>query len=117
MIQLTPQMRVLVCVAPQDFRKGLNGLQGVCREQLSEDPLSGTLFAFRNRAGTAVRLIVFDGTGSWLLHKRYSQGKLRWWPADSEAPTHPLAAQELAVILYAGDPVRASFSPNWRKLA
>ena len=69
MIALTPQMRVLVCVAAQDFRKGLNALQGVCREHLSEDPLSGVVVAFRNRAGTAVRLIVFDGTGSWLLRE------------------------------------------------
>jgi hypothetical protein len=52
-----------------------------------------------------------------LLHKQFSQGKLRWWPTDDEAPAHPLAAQELAVILYAGDPTRASFSPDWRKLA
>ena len=110
-------MRVLVCVAPQDFRKGLNGLQGVCRQRLGEDPLSGTIFAFRNRAGTAVRLIVFDGTGSWLLHKRFSEGKLRWWPADVSASAHALAAQELAVVLYGGDPSRASFSPDWRKLA
>jgi transposase len=116
-IQLTPQMRVLIAVDPLDFRKGLNGLQGVCRQRLSENPLSGTIFAFRNRAGTAVRLLVFDGTGSWLLHNRFSQGKLCWWPADAEAPAHPLAAQELAVILYAGDPSRASFSPDWRKLA
>ena len=110
-------MRVLVCVAPQDFRKGLNGLQGVCREHLCEDPLSGAVVAFQNRAGTAVRLIVFDGTGSWLLHKRFSQGKLQWWPSDPDAAALPLAAQQLAVILYAGDPCRASFSPDWRKPA
>lgn len=117
MIQLTPQMRVLVAVEHVDFRKGLNGLQGVCRDRLGQDPLSGTIFAFRNRSGTAVRLLVFDGTGSWLLHKRFSQGKLRWWPTSSHEAAHPLAAQELAVILYAGDPSRASFSPDWRKLA
>lgn len=117
MITLTPQMRVLVCIAPQDFRKGLNGLQGVCRQHLAEDPLSGTLFAFRNKAGTAIRLLVFDGTGSWLLHKRFSQGTLRWWPTTAGAAAHALAAQQLAVILYAGDPSRASFSPDWRKLA
>jgi transposase len=110
-------MRVLLAVESVDFRKGLDGLQGVCRARLREDPLSGTIFAFRNRAGTAVRLIVFDGTGSWLLHKRFSQGKLRWWPADTSSPAQQLAARELAVLLYGGDPSRASFSPDWRKLA
>jgi len=117
MIQLTPQMRVLVAVDHIDFRKGLDGIAAVCRGRLAEDPFSGTVFAFRNRSGTAVRLFVFDGTGSWLIHKRFSEGKLRWWPTGSDAAAHPLAAQELAVILYAGDPRLASFSPDWRKLA
>lgn len=116
-IALTPQMRVLVAVGHIDFRKGLDGIAAVCRQRLAEDPFSGTVFAFRNRSGTAVRLFVFDGTGSWLIHKRFSEGKLRWWPTDSDAAAHPLAAQELAVILYAGDPSRTSFAPDWRKLA
>jgi transposase len=60
MIQLTPHMRVVGAVAHVDFHKGLNGLQGVCRELLGEDPLSGIVYAFRNRSGTAVRLLVFD---------------------------------------------------------
>ena len=38
MSSLTPQMRILVAVAPVDFRNGLDGLGGVCRRQLQEDP-------------------------------------------------------------------------------
>jgi hypothetical protein len=32
MIQLTPQMRILVGVEAVDFRKGIDGLARVCRE-------------------------------------------------------------------------------------
>ena len=32
MIQITPQMRVLVAVEPVDLRKGIDGLAAVCRE-------------------------------------------------------------------------------------
>jgi len=31
MMQLTPQMRILVALEPQDFRKGIDGLCRVCR--------------------------------------------------------------------------------------
>ena len=36
MIQVTPQMRILVAVEPADFRKGIDGLARVCREALSD---------------------------------------------------------------------------------
>jgi transposase len=42
--------------------------------------MSGTLFLFRNRSGTAIKLLTYDGQGYWLCLKRFSQGKLQWWP-------------------------------------
>ena len=49
MIQITPQMRILLAVEPVDFRNGIDGLAGVCRTRLGCDPFSGWLFIFRNR--------------------------------------------------------------------
>ena len=68
MIQITPQMRVLVAVAPADFRCGIDGLAGVCRQSLASDPFSGTVFVFRNRRSTALKALVYDGQGFWLCH-------------------------------------------------
>ena len=51
MIQITPQMRVLVAIEPVDFRRGIDGLSQVCRAVLSESPLDGTMFVFRSRSG------------------------------------------------------------------
>ena len=48
MIQITPQMRILVAIDAQDFRKGIDGLARVCREVLDADPFSGWVFVFRN---------------------------------------------------------------------
>ena len=47
MIQITPQMRILVAVAPADFRKGIDGLARLCKEQLERDPFCGWMFVFR----------------------------------------------------------------------
>ena len=70
MIQITPQMRILVAVEPADFRKGIDGLARLCQERLQQDPFSGWVFAFRNRRATAVKVLVYDGQGFWLCHKK-----------------------------------------------
>ena len=59
MIQITPQMRILMCVDPVDFRKGIDGLAGICKV-LERDPFSGYLFVFRNRSGTSIKIICYD---------------------------------------------------------
>lgn len=114
MIQVTPQMRVLVAVAPIDFRKGIDGIAQLCRAQLATDPFSGTVFVFRNRRGTAVKILVFDGRGFWLCHKRLSEGRFRAWPTQEDDPSVLLEPHELAVLLCAGDPGEVTTAPVWR---
>ena len=80
MIQITPQMRLLLAVEPVDFRKGIDGLAGLCSRVLKADPFSGHVFVFRNRPGTAVKILVYDGQGFWLCQKRLSKGRFKWWP-------------------------------------
>ena len=41
MLQLTPHHRILLAVSAVDFRKGIDGLAAVCRQQLTERPDSG----------------------------------------------------------------------------
>ena len=63
MIQLTPQSRIFVATAPVDFRKGIDGLCAVCRLALGDNPLEGAIYVFRNRTGTALKLLLYDGQG------------------------------------------------------
>ena len=63
MIQITPQMRVLVAIEAVDGRKGIDSLAQLCREKLAEDPFSGCVVVFRSRGGTAIRLLTYDGQG------------------------------------------------------
>ncbi len=66
MLQLTPQSRIFVATEPVDFRKGIDGLGAVCRQRLGDNPLEGAVYVFRNRAGTALKLLLYDGQGFWL---------------------------------------------------
>jgi len=116
MIQITPQMRILLAVEPADFRCGIDGLARLCREVLQADPFSGTVFAFRNRRATAIRLLVYDGQGFWLMYKRLSAGKFRWWPAG-EGRAKQLDVPQLQLLLWNGNPVRAEAAPPWRRVS
>jgi transposase len=78
--------------------------------------MSGAVFVFRNRSRTAVKLLVYDSQGFWLCLKRFSKSRLRFWP-DGDSALHPMAAQELSVLLYNGDPERARVSESWRRIA
>jgi transposase len=64
MIQITPQMRVLLAVEPVDFRKGIDGLVQLCRQKLQADPLAGALFVFSSRGRKSLKLLVYDGYGN-----------------------------------------------------
>lgn len=116
MVQLTPQSRIFVAVEPVDFRKGIDGLAAVCRQRLADNPLDGAVYVFRNRTGTTLKLLVYDGQGFWLCTKRLSQGRFRWWPTVA-TPSLRLSARELSILLWNGNPERAQLAPDWRQVA
>jgi transposase len=112
-IQVTPQMRILVAVEPVDFRCGIDGLARVCDAVLTTDPFSGTVFVFRNRRGTAIKLLTYDTQGFWLAQKRLSRGRFRWWPTSATATT-ALEAHQLQRLVMAGNPAAPDVAPVWR---
>ena len=63
MIQITPQMKILLALEPVDFRNGIDGLARICRERLGSDPFTGVVVVFRNRRATTIRLLLHDGQG------------------------------------------------------
>jgi transposase len=116
MMSVSAQTRVLVCVAPVDFRKGIDGLARICREALGSDPFSGALFVFCNRRRTAIKLLAYDGQGFWLCMKRLSEGRFRYWPSAPVGAHRELLAHQLQVLLAGGNAEAASGAPMWRRL-
>lgn len=116
MIQITPQMRILLAVQPVDFRKGIDGLSRTVLEVLASDPFSGHVFVFRNRLGTALKILMYDGQGFWLCQKRLSSGRLKWWPQPGESGIRFLTVQELQILLWNGCPDAVRFSGPWKAI-
>jgi transposase len=117
MLQITPQMRILVAIQPADFRCGIDGLARVCKEVLGQDPFGGCMFVFRNRRATAVKVLVYDGQGFWLCQKRLSRGRFIWWPRDDSQASQTLAAHQLHVLLSAGNPAGTEAAADWRPVS
>lgn len=78
MIITSGPVRVLVAVKPVDFRKGMDGLAALVKEELKADPFGGVIYVFRAKRADRVKLLVWDGSGLVLVSKRLDEGKFRW---------------------------------------
>ena len=94
----------------------MDGLVAVCRQGLGDQPLEGAVDVCRNRAGTALKLLLYDGQGYWLLMKRLAQGRVTWCPTPADARV-PRSARELSIVLWNGPPERAQMAQDWRRVA
>lgn len=117
MLQITPQMKILLAIEPADFRRGIDALARLCQETLRDDPFAGTVFVFRNRKATSLKVLMYDGQGFWLCQKRLSQGRFPWWPSAADGNTLRLAAHQLSVLLAAGNPTRTGAAADWRPVS
>ena len=106
------RLKALLAVASKSLLHTL----GLSWTQHLEDPFSGKLFVFTNRSRRAVKIIVYDGGGFWLCLKRFSKGKLAWWPKSDDQASYALLAHELQILLYQGTPQGAQIPTQWRRL-
>jgi transposase len=70
--------RILAYSEAIDMRNSFDGLLGVIKSELSEDPLSETVYLFVNRRGNYLKGIYWDRTGYFLFAKRLERGKFKF---------------------------------------
>ncbi len=78
MISPAGGLRVYVATRPTDFRKGIDGLALLVQEVMGLDPFSGAAFVFRAKRADRIKILVWDGTGIVLVHKRLEGAKFVW---------------------------------------
>ncbi len=88
--------RILAYRRPVDMRKQIDGLVGLVQSVLGEDPLSSSLFVFRNRRGNYLKLVYWDRTGYSLFAKRLEHGRFRF---PGEATKQELSARAFELLL------------------
>jgi len=77
--------QVWIAVAPVDMRKSFDGLAEVVRSFLGHDPLSGSLFVFRNKSSQRVKILWWDRDGLAIYYKRLERGAFRFPSSKSHA--------------------------------
>ncbi len=99
MIGSTRNLRVWAYAAPADLRKGFDGLSGLVAGELGRDVLSGDCFLFVSRSRRSAKVLVWDGTGLVIYHKRLEQGRFpSLWVEAVSAPV-VLTVTELTLFL------------------
>jgi transposase len=98
MLTLPSTVRVFLALGATDMRNSFDGLAGLVRGVLGEDPVSGHLFVFCNRRRDRLKVLYFDGTGLWVFAKRLEKGTFAW-PESGEATRVEMRTSELALLL------------------
>jgi len=74
MIGIDVKSRIFLYRGVADMRKGFDGLSGIVRDELSEDPMNGTLFVFLNRSRDKIKILYWDSDGYAIWTKRLERG-------------------------------------------
>lgn len=119
MIPLGVATRVYLAAGVTDLRKSFEGLSGLVRHQLKEDPLSGHLFVFANRGRNRIKVLYWDGSGLWVCAKRLEKGCFSWPRSRGAAEPAGLRilGEELALLLGGIDLEKTRAREWWRQAA
>ena len=117
MLSFPGSLKVFVALEPCDMRKSFNGLHALATHKLGEDPRSGALFVFTNRKRTRIKILCFDGTGTWVCGKRLERGTFSWpSPSQTGQTKLRLSPEALALITDGVDLRGARLRPWYERL-
>jgi transposase len=113
MFGLSVATKIFIGTEAVDMRKGFDGLFGLVRDHLGEDPLSGHLFLFTNKTRDRLKTLVWDGSGLWICTKRLERGRFHWPQAQAGSRSVTMRPEELAMLLNGLDVAQAKPCKNW----
>jgi len=81
------------------MRKSFDGLSGLVQNELKKDPLSSAIFIFLNRRRNQVKLLLWEGDGFSLYHKRLEKGSYELPPGSDGQASVTIEADQLLLLL------------------
>ena len=98
MLSLSPATRVFLATQPIDGRMSFNGLSVLVKETLEQEPTSGFLFVFINKARNRLKVLFWDGSGLVLCTKRLESG--RFAAPQGQGQSQCLRPEELTLLMH-----------------
>ena len=97
MLSFPSTVRIYLAPGATDMRKQFDGLMGLVRPVLGEDPLSGHLFGFCNRRRDLVKFLLWNHGGFWMYCRRLETGTFDW-PREGASRVE-MTSHELTALL------------------
>ncbi len=113
MLSFPGSLKVFIALDPCDMRAGVNTLHALVAQNLKEDTRGGALFVFTNQRRKLIKVLYWDGTGTWLMTKRLEQGTFFWPRAAQDGQLKLELAPEAFVMLSEGIDMHGAKPRGW----
>lgn len=117
MLHLSPAVHYYLYTGITDMRKGFDSLCGMVSSQMKLDALSGSIFIFINRKRNQVKLLLWEGDGLSLYHKRLEQGTYELPGTSDQNSSSNITHQQLQFILQGVALQKIQYRKRYKKVA
>ena len=117
MLHLSPSCRYYLYAGNADMRKGFDSLSGIISSQMQLNALDGSVFIFMNKKHNQVKLLLWEGDGLALYHKRLEKGTYELPHQANESCCIAVSAQQLQFILQGVSLQKIHFRVRYKKTA
>lgn len=98
------------------MRKGFDSLCGMVTSGLKMDALSGAIFIFINRKRNQLKLLLWEGDGFAVYHKRLEKGTFEMPGTNMESFCVSITSQQLQFILQGVSLQKIQFRKRHKKV-
>ena len=99
MLHLASSCRYYLCRQATDMRKGFDSLSGLVQQVMGCNALSGDVFIFISRNRKHLKLLLWEGDGFGLYHKRLERGTFELPLSDDHTSHGTISSEQLQWIL------------------
>lgn len=111
MLKLPEHTRIYLALEPINMHRSFDGLAILAQEVVKQNPLSGHLFVFHNKARDKVKMLLWDRNGFCIFYKRLEKYRFKF-PKLKNVSHITISAQELELLLDGIDIVKLKRLPE-----
>jgi transposase len=100
------ERKIFINLGAYDFRSGIDTLAAVSAATNSQEFSKGSLFVYCSRRRNQIRIVFWEGCGTWMITRKLSNGAYKWPNKNSDKSSVLSCYKDLINLLT--DPVSQS---------
>jgi transposase len=117
MLHIESSCQYFLYTGDTDMRKGFDSLCGIVSSRMQLNALNGAVYIFINRKGNQVKLLLWEGDGLSLYHKRLEGGTYERPLIKENDLACMIAPQQLQFILQGVALQKIQYRKRYKKIA